>query len=72
MQVTAFSTPTRPDWRWRIVSYNGETVEESRETFTSIAAALVSGQERMSQMNADDTAPPSRNWHTALRARAPR
>jgi hypothetical protein len=67
MQVTAFSTPERPEWRWRIVSYAGETVEESRETFATISAALERGSERMRQMNADDTTPPSRNWHTALR-----
>jgi hypothetical protein len=36
MQVVAFSTPASPTWRWRIVDYAGQTVEESRETFTSI------------------------------------
>ena len=30
MQVTAFLTPQEPDWRWRIVNYAGETIEESR------------------------------------------
>ena len=38
MQVVAFSTPLNPAWRWRIVSYSGEQVEESREEFLSIAA----------------------------------
>ena len=28
MQVTAFSTPTSPEWRWRICNYAGEMVEE--------------------------------------------
>jgi len=32
MQVTAFSTPRNPDWRWRIVNYAGEILEESRDT----------------------------------------
>lgn len=29
MQVIAFATPARADWRWRIVDYAGGTVEES-------------------------------------------
>src|SRR3989442_1222645 len=29
MQVVAFSNPSQPDWRWRIVNYAGEMVEES-------------------------------------------
>ncbi len=40
MQVTAFSTTAAPDWRWRIVNYAGELVEESHETFPTIAGAL--------------------------------
>src|SRR5262249_13227091 len=40
MQVIAFSTPSYPDWRWRIVNYAGEVVEESHETFPSIALAV--------------------------------
>ena len=37
MQVIAFSTPTCPDWRWRIVNYAGEVIEESQSTFRTIA-----------------------------------
>ncbi len=43
----AFSTPSRPQWRWRIVDYDGHTLEESSETFPSIAAAVAGGTERM-------------------------
>ena len=37
MQVVAFSTPQDPLWRWRIVNYAGELVEESRDSFRTIA-----------------------------------
>ena len=43
MDVVAVSTPPENAWRWRIVNYAAEVVEESRETFTTIAAALASG-----------------------------
>lgn len=55
MQVIAFTTPARPDWRWRIVNYAGETVEESSSVFPSIAAAVAAGSERLHEMNAIDT-----------------
>ena len=54
MQVFAFSTPSRPDWRWRIVTYSGDTVEESRETFTSIGTAVTDGTRRMNAMDVKD------------------
>ena len=54
MQVMAFSTPSRPDWRWRIVSYAGEMVEESSETFTSIANAVAEGTRRMNELGTQD------------------
>jgi hypothetical protein len=71
MQVTAFSTPARPDWRWRIVNYAGEIVEESRDTFATIAAAVARGTERMKAMNVVDrsTAPPYRRSTSHLRSR---
>ena len=50
MQVMAFSTPSRPQWRWRIVDYNGQMVEESYETFVSIAAAISDGTVRLNAM----------------------
>jgi hypothetical protein len=54
MQVTAFSTPARPDWRWRIVNYAGEMVEESYQTFPSISTAVTEGTRRMNELNVVD------------------
>lgn len=51
MQVIAFSTPSLPEWRWRIVNYAGEMVEESMRVFPSIAAAVAEGQVRMRQLD---------------------
>ena len=53
MQVTAISTPRQPDWRWRIVNYAGEIVEESRATFATIALAVASGTEYLRTLDAD-------------------
>ena len=51
MDVVAVSTPPENAWRWRIVNYAGEVVEESHETFTTIAAALASGAGRLPAIN---------------------
>jgi hypothetical protein len=56
MQVTAFSTAARPEWRWRICDYGGETIEESHDRFLTIAAAVAQGAERLAHMNAVDRA----------------
>ena len=50
MQVLAFSTPSRPEWRWRIVDLSGDIVEESREGYGSIAAAVAVGAERADEL----------------------
>ena len=55
MQVIAFSNPTTPDWRWRIVNYAGEMVEESRETYPSIALAVADGNRRLRLVDGNDT-----------------
>lgn len=47
VNVLAFSTPRDPGWRWRIVDYGGETVEESWTTFPTIAQAVAGGTERL-------------------------
>jgi hypothetical protein len=47
MNVLAVSTPRHPDWRWRIIDYNGEMVEESYTGFPTIAAAVADGNERL-------------------------
>ena len=69
MQVTAFSTPTAPDWRWRIVNYAGEILEESRESFPSISAAVAKGTERLVKLNIVDRSAPSRNWRSTSHLR---
>jgi hypothetical protein len=55
VQVAAFSTPAGPGWRWRIVNYAGEMVEESSESFPTITAAVAHGTKRLLQMNVVDT-----------------
>ena len=65
MQVLAFSTPARPDWRWRIVNYEGEMVEESYQTFPSIATAVTDGARRLNELSVKDLAEGS---HTFLRS----
>jgi hypothetical protein len=57
MQVGAFSTPGEPDWRWRIVNYAGETVDESNESFATIALAMASGRKRLLKMGTDRSIP---------------
>jgi hypothetical protein len=54
VNVLAFSTPHRPDWRWRIVNYAGEVVEESQASFPTIGSALAEGNRRMEDMNTVD------------------
>lgn len=57
MQVGAFSIPGSPDWRWRIVNYAGETVEESSKGFATIALAMQDGRTRLSKMDVDRSVP---------------
>jgi hypothetical protein len=54
VNVVAFSSPRYPDWRWRIVNYAGETVEESHASFPTIKRALAEGNQRMEDMNLVD------------------
>jgi len=68
MQVLAFSTTTPSrGWRWRIVNYVGEMLEESRDQYPTIAAAVAQGAERLTEMNVQDISrmersfPPRRN-----------
>ncbi len=72
MQVTAFSTPRQPDWRWRIVNYAGETIEESRRTFATIALAVEDGKRRLKGMEADDSVPPTPYGRSTSHLRGPR
>ena len=57
MQVAAFSKPGHPDWRWRIVNYAGETVEESGRTFQTIALAVADGTKRLREIGEDHSQP---------------
>ncbi|MBI1847172.1 MAG: hypothetical protein HY294_16885 [Candidatus Rokubacteria bacterium] len=54
MHVLAFSTPSRPEWRWRIVNYAGDVIEESRTSFPTIARAVSAGGERLASLNIVD------------------
>jgi hypothetical protein len=67
MQVMAFSTPTHPEWRWRIMDYAGQTIEESRDRFPSISAAVAAGTEQLVRMSEPDrsdlVSPPWRLRH---------
>ena len=56
MQVVAVSTP-RDDarWLWRIVNNVGKVVEESRETFSTIASAVEHGSKRLRQRDVDNS-----------------
>jgi len=49
VNVVAVCTPNRPEWRWRIVDYNSQTLEESSSTFASIADAVAAGTAWMRQ-----------------------
>jgi hypothetical protein len=59
MNVVAISTPSSVGWRWRIVDYSGQIVEESDRIFGSIQSAITDGVERMrarDERNAANTA----------------
>jgi hypothetical protein len=70
MQVAAFSTPSHPDWRWRIVNYAGEVIEESRESFPSIATAVSRGSRRLAELNLVDHSLPVRGYRSTSHLRA--
>jgi hypothetical protein len=69
VQVIAFATPARADWRWRIVDYAGMTVEESFGAFPSIASAVAEGTRRLDQMTSDEMATRATTYRPAVRAR---
>ena len=71
MNVVAVSTPQDAGWRWRIVNYAGETIEESHQTFATIAAAVAEGTKRLEALNIVDTSIPiyGRRSTSHLRAR---
>ena len=62
MQVAAFATAQDDRWRWRIVNYAGEVIEESSETFGSIALAVAEGNARLVALNVEDRSERTRPW----------
>lgn len=69
MQVVAWSTPGNPAWRWRIVSYAGDHIEESHEEFETIAAALAKGTKRLRDMDLTDRSVPASRLRSGYRPR---
>jgi hypothetical protein len=71
MNVLAFTTPACPQWRWRIVNYAGEMIEESQAVFSTIAIAVAEGRKRLEQMNQKDDSVPRQFYRstTYLRGR---
>jgi len=59
VQVAAVSTPEDGNrWRWRIVNYAGEVIEEPRETFPTIGSAVEHGSKRLTQIDVVDNSVP--------------
>ena len=66
--MVAVSTPEdNGRWRWRIVNYAGEIVEESRETFATIASAVEHGSKRLTQMDGVDNSVPFSPYNRSTR-----
>ena len=51
MRVMAFCTPDHPEWRWRISNHAGAMVEESRDRYQTIAAAVEEGAKVLAKMD---------------------
>jgi hypothetical protein len=69
MQVMAFNTPSRPEWRWRIVDYSGQMVEESSQTFPTIANAVTDGTRRVNELTERDLPDRFRSFTPPYRSR---
>jgi len=73
MDVVAISTPSEAGWRWRIVNYAGETVEESHGRFATIKSAVTEGVQRLHELNLTDLSRPTPYHSTShLRGRWPK
>ena len=59
MQVAAVSIPGSPGWRWRVVNYAGELIEESHETYPTISIAVAHGKKRHAEMDIVDRSVPT-------------
>jgi hypothetical protein len=62
MQVAAIAKAQERGWRWRIVNYAGDVIEESTDIFGSIAAAIAQGTARLGSLNLIDRSEPTRLW----------
>ena len=54
MHVYAVSTPSAKGWRWRIMNYAGEIIEESPRSYTTVADAVAEGGRRLAALNLVD------------------
>jgi hypothetical protein len=64
MNVLAFSTSRAPEWRWRIIDLQGETLEESSARFRTIGEALAAGTEQLQVLRERDRPLPAQvPWH---------
>jgi hypothetical protein len=69
MQVAAVSIPGSPGWRWRVVNYAGEMIEESREMFATIGIAVAHGKKRHAEMDIVDRSTAAPAYRPAPRFR---
>ncbi len=69
VDVVAISTPQDAGWRWRIVNYAGEVIEESHSLFSSIRSAVAEGAQRLHEMNVADVSRPTPHRSPYLRGR---
>ncbi|HXU89992.1 MAG TPA: hypothetical protein VFQ62_14160 [Methylomirabilota bacterium] len=67
MQVAAVATPRERGWRWRIVNYAGEVIEESPDLFGTIAAAIEDGSAHLVALNVVDRSEATRPWRRSHR-----
>ena len=66
MHVIAFSSSARPEWRWRLMTYAGDIVEESREVFGTIAAAISAGAIRSEELRVRSLSRPVLEYAASL------
>ncbi len=72
MHVVAVSSPAQPEWRWRIVNYAGDVIEESGETFRTIARAVAEGTARLGKLNLVDRSVSPRMYRSTTHLRGKR
>jgi hypothetical protein len=68
MQVAAVTSPRERGWRWRIVNYAGDVLEESTDVFGTIAAAIAHGSAHLATLNVVDRSEAIRVWRRVSRS----